>query len=74
MPNKKTDNAGFSTKNSDQQRDNAAKGGPAAGTGIADSKHGAAKPYTEDTATQIAAKSNKKKEGATGNKQTGNKK
>ena len=53
MPNEKTDSLGFSTENSDQQRDNAAKGGPSTGVGKADSKHTAAKPATEDTQTKI---------------------
>ncbi len=61
MPNPKTDRGGFSTENADQQRDNAAKGGPMTGPGNADNRHAASKPYDEDLQTQIAAKGNKKK-------------
>jgi hypothetical protein len=60
MPNPKTDNAGFSTSNADQERDMGAKGGPSTSTGIPDDKHGNAAPYDSDTQTQIAAKNNKK--------------
>lgn len=60
MPNEKTDSQGFSTSNADVERDNAAKGGPATGTGIPDSKHGIAAPYDADLQTQIAAKGKKK--------------
>lgn len=74
MPNKKTDKEGFSTENADQERDNAAKGGPSVGLGIPDDKHASARPYSADTATQIAAKSNKKKQGTSKTKNTGNKK
>ncbi len=61
MPNNKTDNSGFSTENSDIERDEAAKGGPGVGLGIPDSKHGISHPYNADLQTQIAAKSHKKK-------------
>jgi len=61
MPNPKTDNAGFSTSNADQERDMGAKGGPSTSTGIPDDKHGNAAPYDSDLQAQIAAK-NKKKE------------
>jgi len=61
MPNPKTDNAGFSTSNADQERDMGAKGGPSSSTGIPDDKHGNAAPYDSDLQAQIAAK-NKKKE------------
>jgi hypothetical protein len=61
MPNEKTDRQGASTENADQQRDNAAKGGPAVGLGNPDNKHGASKPYSEDLQTQIAAKGGNKK-------------
>ena len=61
MPNPKTDNAGFSTSNADQERDMGAKGGPTTSTGIPDDKHGNAAPYDSDLQAQIAAK-NKKKE------------
>ena len=61
MPNNKTDSRGFSTESPDVERDNAAKGGPGVGVGIADDKHGIAHPYSADLQTQIAAKSRKKK-------------
>ncbi|HEY4150161.1 MAG TPA: hypothetical protein VGM41_14580 [Chitinophagaceae bacterium] len=61
MPNKQTDSKGFSTENADKERDNAAKGGPAIGTGIADGHHGISRPYDEDLQTQIAAKGGKHK-------------
>lgn len=61
MPNQKTDKQGFSTLNQDQERDNAAKGGPMAGPGNADNQHGSHKPYDEDLQTQIAAKGGKKR-------------
>jgi len=55
MPNPKTDSAGFSTSNADQERDMGAKGGPSTTTGIPDDKHGIASPAS-DLQTQIAAK------------------
>lgn len=61
MPNPKTDQQGFSTENTDKQRDEAAKGGPVTGPGIPDSKHGVATPYEADTQSQIAANSKKGK-------------
>jgi len=60
MPNPKTDSAGFSTSNADQERDMGAKGGPSTSTGIPDNKHGVAGPYNGDTQAQIAAKGGKK--------------
>lgn len=60
MPNPKTDSAGFSTSNADQERDMGAKGGPSTSAGIPDDKHGAAAPYDADLQTQITAKGNKK--------------
>jgi|GEM_PF-528610 len=59
MPNPKTDSAGFSTSNADQERDMGAKGGPATTTGIPDNKHGASAPYDSDLQAQIAAKGGK---------------
>jgi hypothetical protein len=59
MPNPKTDSAGFSTSNADEERDLGAKGGPSTGMGIPDDKHGIATPYSSDTQTQIAAKGGK---------------
>ena len=61
MPNDKTDKQGFSTQNQDQERDNAAKGGPMTGPGNPDSQHGISQPYSEDLQTQIAAKGGKKR-------------
>ena len=61
MPNEKTDKQGFSTLNQDQERDNAAKGGPMSGPGNPDNQHSASKPYNEDLQTQIAAKGGKKR-------------
>ncbi len=61
MPNNKTDSRGFTTESPDVERDNAAKGGPGVGVGIADDKHGISHPYDADLQTQIAAKSKKKK-------------
>lgn len=63
MPNNKTDKQGFSTLNEDQERDNAAKGGPMTGPGNADNQHGISKPYDEDLQAQIAAKGGKKRTG-----------
>jgi hypothetical protein len=65
MPNNETDSSGFNTKNADQERDLAAKGGPTTGTGIPDDKHGIAAPYDSDLQTQIAAKSKKKSNNVT---------
>jgi hypothetical protein len=62
MPNPKTDKEGFSTLNADEERDQAAKGGPMTGPGQADDKHAVPAPYDDDTQTQLAAKSTKKKE------------
>jgi hypothetical protein len=61
MPNPKTDKPGFAAENQDQERDNAAKGGPSVGLGNPDDKHGVAAPYNSDTQSQIAAKGKKKK-------------
>ena len=65
MPDQRTDKKGFSTVNSDEERDMAAKGGPTTGLGIADDAHDVPHPYDEDTQTQLAAKSTKKKTGET---------
>jgi len=62
MPNPKTDSAGFSTSNADEERDLGAKGGPSTGLGIPDDKHGIATPYSSDTQTQIAAKGGRHKD------------
>lgn len=62
MPNPKTDNAGFSTSNPDEERDMGAKGGPSTSLGVPDDKHGINKPYDSDLQTQIAAKNKKDKE------------
>ncbi len=62
MPNSKTDKQGFATRNADEERDIAGKGGPAIGLGSPTDKHGIAAPYDEDLATQMAAKGNKKPE------------
>ena len=59
MPNEKTDSLGFSTENSDQQRDMAAKGGPTTTLGKADDKHVASTTATSDTQTEIAADGDK---------------
>ena len=56
MPNPKTDPLGFSTNNSDEQRDMGAKGGPSTELGMPDSKHGISAPYDEDLTTQMAVK------------------
>jgi hypothetical protein len=64
MPNETTDPVGFNTLNADEERDEAAKGGPSVGLGIADGKHRISHPYQEDIQTQIAAKSHKKKANA----------
>lgn len=71
MPDKKTDQQGYSTLNADQERDMAAKGGPTTGLGIADNAHDVPHPYDEDIQTQLAAKStsNKgQKDNSAGNK------
>lgn len=62
MPNPKTDNAGFSTSNADEERDMGAKGGPSTSLGNPDDKHGNNTPYDADTQAQIAAKSKKDKQ------------
>jgi hypothetical protein len=61
MPNPKTDNTGFSTSNSDEERDMGAKGGPSTSLGIPDDKHGISAPYNSDLQAQIAAKGKKEK-------------
>ena len=61
MPNQRTDKQGYSTVNPDEERDMAAKGGPTTSLGIADDAHDVPHPYDEDTQTQLAAKSTKKK-------------
>lgn len=60
MPNPKTDSGGFSTGNSDQERDMGAKGGPTTSLGSPDDHHGVPTPYDSDLQTQIVAKGNKK--------------
>ncbi|HEY4208882.1 MAG TPA: hypothetical protein VGM31_18785 [Puia sp.] len=62
MPNPKTDPAGFSTSNADEERDMGAKGGPSTSMGVPDDKHGVNAPYDADLQTQIAAKRKKDKE------------
>jgi len=62
MPNPKTDNAGFSTSNADEERDMGAKGGPSTSLGGPDDKHGISAPYDADLQAQIAAKTKKEKE------------
>ncbi|HVV05585.1 MAG TPA: hypothetical protein VHC96_15245 [Puia sp.] len=62
MPNPKTDNAGFSTSNADEERDMGAKGGPSTSLGSPDDKHGISAPYNSDLQAQIAAKGKKEKE------------
>ncbi len=59
MPNEKTDNRGFAAENQDKERDQSAKGGPSAGLGNPDNKHGVSAPYDADIQTQIAAKGKK---------------
>jgi hypothetical protein len=61
MPNDKTDSKGMATTNADQERDMAAKGGPATSLGKPDDKHGISHPYDDDLQAQIAAKGGKKK-------------
>jgi hypothetical protein len=60
MPNPKTDTGGFSTRNSDEERDMGAKGGPTTSLGSPDSKHGISAPYDEDLTAQMAVKGKKK--------------
>ena len=61
MPNQRTDKQGYSTVNPDEERDMAAKGGPTTSLGTADNAHDVPHPYDDDTQTQLAAKSTKKK-------------
>jgi hypothetical protein len=61
MPNEKTDSAGFSTVNTDKERDKNAKGDPTTGIGVPGDKHTPAN--TVDTTTMLAAKSEKPKDG-----------
>ncbi|SFQ19549.1 hypothetical protein [Parafilimonas terrae] len=61
MPDNKIDQQGYAAVNADEERDLAAKGGPASGLGIPDDKHGIKHPYDEDTQTQLAALSTKNK-------------
>ena len=63
MPDKKTDQQGYSTLNAEQERDMAAKGGPTTSLGIADNAHDVPHPYDEDIQTQLAAKSTEHKKG-----------
>jgi hypothetical protein len=60
MPNPKTDSGGFSTENSDRERDMGAKGGPTTSLGSSDDHHTIAAPYDADLQTQLAAKGGKK--------------
>jgi hypothetical protein len=64
MPDQRTDKQGFSTMNPDEERDMAAKGGPTTSLVNADNAHDVPHPYDEDTQTQLAAKSTKKKKTA----------
>ncbi len=59
MPNPKTDTAGFSTSNADEERDMGSKGGPSTSMGRPDDKHGIETPYNSDLQAQIAAKGGK---------------
>jgi len=59
MPNPKTDSAGFSTSNADEERDMGSKGGPSTSMGQPDGKHGINTPYDSDLQAQIAAKGGK---------------
>ena len=61
MPDNKIDQQGYAAVNADEERDLAAKGGPASGLGIPDDKHGISHPYNEDTQTQLAALSTQNK-------------
>ena len=67
MPNEKTDSRGFASKEADQERDMAAKGGPSTTLGNADDKHSVVAPYDSDLQTQIAAKGKPKKKENTDN-------
>ena len=60
MPDPKRTQGGLAPEGDDQERDHAAKGGPATGLGIPDDKHGVPHPYDDDIQTQLAAKSKKK--------------
>ncbi len=57
MPNEKTDSAGFSTVNTDKERDKGSKGDPVTGVGLPGDKHSPAN--TVDTQTSLAAGSKK---------------
>jgi hypothetical protein len=61
MPDTRTDPQGFSSVNSDEERDMGAKGGPTTSLGTADDKHDIPHPYDDDIQTQLAAKSTKNK-------------
>ena len=62
MPDKEeTYRQSYSTVNADEERDNAAKGGPTTSLGIADNAQDVPHPYNEDTQTQLAAKSTENK-------------
>jgi hypothetical protein len=61
MPNPKTDTAGFSTSNADEERDMGSKGGPSTSLGQPDDKHGISSPYNSDLQAQIAARGGKHK-------------
>lgn len=67
-----TDNQDYSRLSADKERDMAAKGGPIAGPGIADNKHGIAHPYSSDTQTQLAAASTANKNNQNKNQQANN--
>ena len=69
MPNKRTDKQGFSTLESDKERDMAAKEGPTTSLGIPDNAHDVSHPYDEDIQTQLAAKSTENKNSKTNNRQ-----
>ena len=73
MPDKKTDQQGYSSLNADQERDMAAKDGPTTSLGIADNAHDVPHPYDDDIQTQLAAKSTenkKQKDNSAGNKKS----
>jgi len=72
MPNRKTDQMGYTTQDPEVERDIAGKGGPAIGTGIPDSDRDIPAPYGDDLQTQIAAKGKKKKENGDKNDPDGN--
>jgi hypothetical protein len=61
MPNEKTDRKGFASKEADQERDMAAKGGPSTSLGKSDDKHRVVSPGNEDLQTRIASKNKHKK-------------